>query len=148
MTDDVWTEEAARHDDDDTAAMFAPELLQRTVRFLQNEAAGGRVLEFAVGTGRVALALAARGVPVDGVELSQPMVDRLRAKPGGTNISVTVGNMTTTQLPDRYSLIYLVFNTISNLLIQEEQVACFRNASAHLVPGGSSSSSAHLTSAG
>ena len=99
-------------------------------------AAGGQVLEFAVGTGRVALALSARGVPVAGIDLSEPMVAELRAKPAGAEFEVVVGDMATTRVPGEFALVYVVFNTISNLLSQDKQVECFRNAARHLAPGG------------
>lgn len=100
-------------------------------------ARGGRgALEFAVGTGRVALPLSARGVPVSGIELSPPMVERLRAKPGADAVPVTIGDMTTTRVDGAFSLVYLVFNTVENVTSQDEQVAVFGNAAAHLAPGG------------
>lgn len=99
-------------------------------------AGDGRALEFAIGTGRVAVPLAGRGVPVTGIELSRPMIDQLRTKAGEDTIAVVVGDMASATAPGTYTLVYLVFNTISNLLSQREQVACFRNAARHLVPGG------------
>lgn len=99
---------------------------------------GGRALELAIGTGRVALPLAARGVTVAGIELSPAMVARLRAKPGGdeTSVPVVVGDMASAVVPGPFDLVYLVFNTIMNLTSQDAQVACFSNAARHLVPGG------------
>ncbi len=114
-----------------TAAALAPML-----DVLEELAARGPALELAIGTGRVALPLAARGVPVTGIELSADMVAQLRAKPGGQGLPVAVGDMSTLRVPGTYSLVYLVFNTLSNLLAQDEQVACFANAAAHLEPGG------------
>ncbi|WP_211366745.1 class I SAM-dependent methyltransferase [Pseudonocardia kunmingensis] len=116
--------------------MFAPEVLEPTVDRLVELAGGGRALEFAIGTGRVAVPLAARGVPVTGIELSRPMIDRLRTKVDEASVPVVVGDMATARAPGSYTLVYLVFNTISNLLTQAEQVACFRNAARHLGPGG------------
>jgi SAM-dependent methyltransferase len=116
--------------------MYAPEVLGPTVDRLAGLAADGRALEFAIGTGRVAVALAERGVPVTGIELSRPMVDRLRAKADEATIPVILGDMATATAPGEYSLVYLVYNTIANLLTQAEQVACFRNAARHLVAGG------------
>jgi len=116
--------------------MFAPEVLGPTVDRLAELAGGGRVLEFAIGTGRVAVPLVERGVPVAGIELSRPMVDQLRTKAGDATIPVVIGDMATASAPGRYALVYLVFNTISNLLTQAEQVACFRNAARHLTPSG------------
>ncbi len=116
--------------------MFAAEVLGPTVDLLAELAGDGAALEFAVGTGRVALPLAARGVPVSGIELSRSMVDRLRAKPGAERIGVTIGDMATTRLPQQFRLVYLVDNTIGNLTTQDQQVACFANAASHLEPGG------------
>jgi SAM-dependent methyltransferase len=99
-------------------------------------AGGGRALEFGIGTGRIAVPLAARGVPVHGIDMSRAMVARLRAKPGGEQIGVTIGDFATTRVEGTFSVAYLVFNTIMNLTTQEAQVACFRNAAAHLAPGG------------
>ena len=116
--------------------MFAPDVLGPTVDRLAELAGGGRALEFAVGTGRVAVPLAERGVPVTGIELSRPMVERLRAKADESTIPVVVGDMATAAAPGEFTLVYLVYNTISNLLTQAEQVACFRNAARHLGRGG------------
>ena len=116
--------------------MFAPEVLGPTVDRLVELAGEGRALEFAIGTGRVAVPLAERGVRVTGLELSQPMIDQLRTKVDEETIEVVVGDMATERVPGEYTLVYLVYNTISNLLSQEEQVACFRNAARHLVAGG------------
>lgn len=133
---DIWDVETARDYDTPGTGMFAPEVLDPTVDRLAALAAGGRALEFAVGTGRVAVPLAARGVPVTGIELSQPMIDRLRTKVDEATLPVVAGDMATTRAPGEYALVYLVFNTISNLLSQAEQVACFRNAARHLRPEG------------
>jgi SAM-dependent methyltransferase len=116
--------------------MFAADVLKPTVDRLVELAEGGRVLEFAIGTGRVAVPLAERGVPVTGIELSSPMVDKLHSKVDEAAIPVVIGDMATARAPGDYTLVYLVFNTISNLLTQAEQVACFRNAARHLIPGG------------
>lgn len=134
--DDIWDVEAAESYDTPGTGMFAPEVLERTVARLAELAAGGRALEFAIGTGRVAVPLAERGVPVTGIELSRPMLDRLRTKADAATIPVVVGDMSTTRAPGEYTLVYLVYNTIGNLLTQAEQVECFRNAARHLVPGG------------
>lgn len=107
-----------------------------TVTFLADLARAGPVLEFAIGTGRIALPLAARGLRVDGIELSPDMVEQLRAKPGGADLDVTMGDMSTTTAPDRYRLIFLVFNTIFNLLTQDDQVRCFENAARQLTDDG------------
>jgi SAM-dependent methyltransferase len=134
--EDIWDADAARRYDTPGTGMFAPEVLGPTVDRLAELAGGGRALEFAVGTGRVAVPLAERGVSVTGVELSLPMLERLRTKADDATIPVVVGDMATANAPGPYALVYLIFNTISNLLTQAEQVACFRNAARHLVPGG------------
>lgn len=136
MEQDVWTEQVARTYDTSSAYMFSPEVLGPTVEFLARRAEGGPALEFAIGTGRVALPLRERGVSVTGIELSEPMVRELRRKPGGDGIPVTPGDMADVRVPGEFSLVYLVYNTIGNLLTQDEQVACFRNAARHLRPGG------------
>lgn len=107
-----------------------------TVAFLEQLARGGRTLELAIGTGRIALPLAARGVRIDGIDFSPAMIARLRAKPGGAQIAVTLGNFADVAVPDAYDLIYVVFNTLFNLLTQDEQVRCFQNVAAHLTAGG------------
>jgi SAM-dependent methyltransferase len=109
---------------------------EATVAFLQKLARGGPALELAIGTGRIALPLAARGIRVDGIDFSPAMVARLRAKPGGAQIAVTMGNFADVAIPGAYRLIYLVFNTLFNLLTQDEQVRCFENAAAHLTTDG------------
>ena len=134
--DEVWDVEAAQNYDSPGTGMFAPEVLGPTIDFLADLAGGGRALELAIGTGRVAVPLAERGVPVTGIELSAPMVAQLRTKVDEAAIPVVMGDMATAVAPGEYSLVYLVFNTISNLLTQAEQVACFRNAARHLTPGG------------
>ncbi len=134
--DDVWDVGAAQRYDTPGAGMFAPEVLGPTVDRLVEIAGGGRALELAIGTGRVAVPLAERGVPVTGIELSQPMIDQLRTKVDETTIPVVVGDMSTALAEGAFSVVYLVYNTISNLLTQAEQVACFRNAARHLTPGG------------
>ena len=136
MSDGVFDDPVAVRYDADVADMFAPDVLDPAADFLAHLAAGGRALEFAVGTGRVALALSARGVDVAGIEMSEAMVKQLRAKPGGDDLEVAIGDMTSASVPGEFSLVYLVFNTIGNLLTQDEQVACFVNAAEHLAPGG------------
>ncbi|WP_086055263.1 class I SAM-dependent methyltransferase [Protofrankia coriariae] len=133
--EEIWGVDTARRYDTPGIGMFAPEVLGPAVDRLAALAGDGRALEFAIGTGRVAVPLAERGVPVTGIELSRPMVDRLRAKAGEAAIPVVLGDMATTVVPGEYTLVYLVYNTISNLLTQAEQVACFRNAARHLTPG-------------
>jgi SAM-dependent methyltransferase len=134
--DEIWDADAAAHYDTPGTGMFAPDVLGPTVDRLASLAGDGSALEFAIGTGRVAVPLAARGVPVTGIELSRPMVEQLRTKADEATIPVVIGDMATTTAPGTYTLVYLVFNTIANLLTQAEQVACFRNAARHLEPGG------------
>jgi len=134
--EEIWDAEAAESYDTPGTGMFAPEVLGPAVDRLAELAGDGRALEFAIGTGRVAVPLSARGVPVTGIALSQPMIGRLRAKAADTAIPVIAGDMATARAPGEYTLVYLVYNTISNLLTQAEQVACFRNAARHLRPGG------------
>jgi SAM-dependent methyltransferase len=134
--EEIWDDDAAQSYDTPGVDMFADEVLVPVVDRLAELAGKGRALEFAIGTGRVAVPLAERGVPVTGIELSRPMIERLRVKVDEATIPVVVGDMATATAPGEYSLVYLVYNTISNLLTQAEQVACFRNAARHLVPGG------------
>ena len=134
--EDIWNAAAAARYDTPGEGMFAPDVLDPAVDRLAELAGDGRALEFAIGTGRVGVPLAQRGVPVVGIELSRPMVDQLRTKLDDAALAVVVGDMATTRVPGDFTLVYLVFNTISNLQTQAEQVACFRNAARHLVPGG------------
>ena len=133
---DLWDAEAAARYDQSSAEMFAPDVLDPTVDLLARLAGDGPALELAIGTGRVGVPLAARGVPVTGIELSEPMVDQLRHKVGEQELPVMIGDMATTRVPGEFSLVYLVYNTIGNLRTQDEQVECFRNAGRHLAPGG------------
>src|SRR5438105_1017592 len=116
--------------------MFDPAVVGPVVDLLVELAGSGRALELGIGTGRIALPLAQRGVPVHGIELSKAMAARLRAKPGGDDIGVTIGDFATATVDGTFSVAYLVFNTISNLTTQAGQVACFRNVAAHLERGG------------
>ena len=125
---------AATYDDD--VAASDQDSIDAAVDLLFELANGGRALEFAIGTGRIGLPLARRGLAVEGIELSPAMVARLRAKEGGGEIEVAIGDMATKRVAGRFSLVYLVFNTINNLTTQEAQIACFQNAAAHLEPGG------------
>ncbi|MFD3627586.1 class I SAM-dependent methyltransferase [Streptomyces sp. DSM 116494] len=134
--EEIWNADAARRYDTPGTGMFAPEVLGPAVDLLARLAGEGAALEFAVGTGRVAVPLAGRGVPVTGIELSPPMVAQLRTKADESAVPVVIGDMATTTAPGEYTLVYLVYNTISNLLTQAEQVECFRNAARHLEPGG------------
>jgi SAM-dependent methyltransferase len=132
----TWGAEIAEVYDQTYAAKFAPPVLGPIVDLLAELARGGPALEFAVGTGRVALPLAARGIAVHGVELSPHMAERLLAKPGADAVGVTIGDMTTTRVPGTFRLVYLVANTIMNVTSQDDQLAVFGNAAAHLEPGG------------
>jgi SAM-dependent methyltransferase len=133
---EVWGEEIAERYDVSSGEHFAPDVLEPTVDLLAGLAGSGPALEFAVGTGRVGIPLTARGVPVTGIELSAPMIAQLRQKVDETTLPVVMGDMATTQVPGEFSLVYLVWNSISNLRTQQEQVECFRNAARHLRPGG------------
>lgn len=134
--EEIWDTDAAQRYDTPGTGMFAPEVLGPAVDRLAELADGGPALEFAIGTGRVAVPLVERGVAVAGIELSHPMVEKLRTKVDAATVPVVLGDMATTRAPGEYALVYLVFNTISNLLTQDEQVACLRNAARHLEPGG------------
>ncbi len=133
---DIWDSDAASRYDTPGTGMFAPDVLGPTVERLRTLAAGGRALEMAIGTGRVAVPLAATGVPVSGIELSQPMIDRLRTKADAATIPVVLGDMAVARAEGRFRLVFLVFNGISNVLTQEAQIAVFENAARHLEPGG------------
>jgi SAM-dependent methyltransferase len=135
-SNEIWDAEAARRYDTPGEGMFAPAVLDPAVDRLAELADGGRALEFAIGTGRVGIPLAERGVPVSGIELSPDMIAQLRAKVDDSALPVLEGDMSAARAPGEFNLVYLVFNTISNLLTQESQVECFRNAARHLVPGG------------
>lgn len=133
---DLWDRETALRYDDPESAMFSPEVLGPTVDFLAELAGGRPALELAIGTGRVAVPLAQQGVPVTGIELSEPMVEQLRRKASAAQIPVVVGDMASARVDGEFALVYLVFNTLGNLRTQDEQVECFRNAVRHLAPGG------------
>ncbi|MET4619234.1 SAM-dependent methyltransferase [Arthrobacter sp. 2762] len=132
----LWDQEAATHYDTPGEGMFSPEVLGPTVEVLSELAGDGPAVEFAIGTGRVAIPLSEAGVRVSGIELSHAMIARLREKVGEDRIPVLQGDMTLARLDTNFSLAYLVFNTIANLLTQDEQIRCFQNAASHLVPGG------------
>jgi SAM-dependent methyltransferase len=132
----VFDETIAARYDGTSGEMYRSEVLDPTVDFLEKLAGGGAALELGVGTGRVALPLGARGIPVHGIDISAPMLEQLRRKPGSERIAVTLGDFASTRVAGTFRLVYLLFNTITNLTTQEEQVACFRNAAAHLEPGG------------
>ncbi len=134
--DGYFGERVAARYDESSADRFDPAVLDPVVDLLAGLAGGGRALELGIGTGRVALPLARRGVAVHGIDLSRAMVTRLRAKPGGDAIGVTIGDFATTRVDGTFAVAYLVFNTIMNLTTQAAQVACFRSVAAHLEPGG------------
>ena len=134
--DGYFDERVAARYDESAADMFDPAVLDPVVDFLVGLARSGRALELGIGTGRIALPLAQRRVPIHGIELSQAMAARLHAKPGGEDIGVTIGDFATTNVEGSFSVAYLVANTIMNLTKQAAQVACFRNVAAHLEPSG------------
>src|SRR5712691_9871386 len=136
MPEDYFGERVAERYDDPTDEMFQPAAVDPVVDFVGDLAGDGAALELGIGTGRIALPLAQRGTRVHGIDLSEAMVARLRAKPGAEQIGVTIGDFATTTVEGRFSVAYLVFNTIMNLTTQAEQIACFQNVAAHLEPGG------------
>jgi len=137
MREDHFGPEVAASYDEAVAEMFDSAAVSPAVEMLAQLANDGRALEFAIGTGRIALPLAAHGVEVSGIELSEAMVEQLRQKPGGGDVQVTIGDMASTRVAGSFRLVYLVFNTIGNLTSQDAQIACFVNACAHLQAGGS-----------
>jgi SAM-dependent methyltransferase len=136
MPENHFGERVAARYDQSSADMFDPAVVEPVVDFLADLAGDGAAIELGIGTGRIALPLARRGVPVHGIDLSDAMVSRLRAKPDAERIDVTIGDFATTTVDGTFTLAYLVFNTINNLTTQDEQVACFRNVAEHLEPGG------------
>ncbi|WNM35899.1 class I SAM-dependent methyltransferase [Streptomyces sp. Li-HN-5-11] len=133
---ELWTRGVAERYDAEESERSSAAFLGPTLDFLTALAADGRALEFAIGTGRVGVPLRARGVPVAGIELSEHMAAVLRRKIDEDRLPVVIGDMATTVVPGEFTLVYLVYNTITNLLTQDEQVECFRNAARHLAPGG------------
>jgi len=136
MPENYFGEGVAERYDESSTEMFHPAVVGPVVDFLAGLAGDGAALELGIGTGRVAIPLSRRGVAVHGIDLSPQMVAQLRAKPGSGGIGVTVGDFATTRVEGRFSLAYLVFNTIGNLTTQDGQVACFQNVAAHLEPRG------------
>lgn len=132
----LWDDAVAKEYDTPGQGMFSPEVLRPTVELLSELADDGPAIEFAIGTGRVAIPLAEAGVQVSGIELSHAMISRLREKVGEDQIPVVQGDMIKASAGGNFSLAFLVFNTISNLLTQDDQVRCFQNAARHLAPGG------------
>jgi SAM-dependent methyltransferase len=136
MARDYFGERIAERYDETAAGMFDSAVVEPVVDLLADLAFDGTALELGIGTGRIALPLAQRGIRVHGIDLSEAMVARLRAKPGAEQIEMTIGDFATATVPGRFSVAYLVFNTIMNLTTQDDQVACFSNVAAHLAPGG------------
>jgi SAM-dependent methyltransferase len=136
MPEDYFDEPVAARFDERYADLAEPAVVDPMVDFLVERAGDGAALELGIGTGRIALPLARRGVRVHGIELSEAMAARLRAKPGAEEIGVTIGDFASARVGGSFSIAYLVANTIMNLTTQEEQVACFRNVAAHLESGG------------
>jgi SAM-dependent methyltransferase len=136
MTEDYFEGRVAERYDSGLGEWGDPAVIASTVDFLAELAGDRAALELAIGTGRIALPLAARGVRVHGIDLSPDMVAQLRAKPGGDDIPVAIGDFATTQVGEGFSLAYLVFNTIGNLTTQEAQAACFENVAGQLRSGG------------
>ncbi|HLJ04396.1 MAG TPA: class I SAM-dependent methyltransferase [Solirubrobacteraceae bacterium] len=136
MPEDHFGEDVAATYDDEVAEMLDASTTDAAVEFLAELAGEDGALELGIGTGRIAIPLARRGVAVSGIDLSSAMVARMRGKPGGSEIPVTLGDFAATRVEGRFSLAYLVFNTIMNLTTQDEQVACFQNVARHLEPGG------------
>jgi SAM-dependent methyltransferase len=134
--DGYFDERVAARYDESAEVMSDASAVDPVVEFLDELAGTGGALELGIGTGRIALPLAQRGVPVHGIELSKAMVAKMRAKPGGEEIGVAIGDFATTTVDGTFSVVYLVWNTIMNLTSQAAQVACFRNAAAHLERGG------------
>jgi SAM-dependent methyltransferase len=136
MPQNIFTGRIAEGYDRGSPDMYEPSVLEATVGFLVDAARGGAALELGIGTGRVALPLSQRGVEVHGIDISPDMVMQLQKKAGSETIAVTIGDFATTKVPGTFSVVYMVYNAISNLTTQDEQVDCFRNAAGHLAPGG------------
>jgi SAM-dependent methyltransferase len=136
MPEDHFGEAVAARFDERYAHQADPAVVDAIVAFLVDLAGAGAALELGIGTGRIALLLAQRGVSVHGIDLSEAMVARLRAKPGAEQVGVTVGDFAATTVERRFSLVYVVANTIMNLTTQDEQVTCFQNAAVQLEPNG------------
>ena len=136
VAENYFDEPVAERYDESSAGMFDPAVVDPAVDFLAGLAGSGAALELGVGTGRIAVPLTRRGVRVHGIDLSAAMIERLRAKPGAEAVEATIGDFATTRVDGTFRVAYLLFNTIMNLTSQDEQVDCFRNAAAHLEPGG------------
>jgi SAM-dependent methyltransferase len=136
VTDPVFDSRIAAIDASADTGMHAPEVVSTTVEFLTELAGEGPALEFGIGTGRIAIPLHEAGIAVTGIDLSPHMVAKLHERPGGEDIAVTIGNIANATVDGAFSLVYAIWNTFINLMTQEEQVDCFRNAARHLAPGG------------
>jgi SAM-dependent methyltransferase len=136
VAEEYFGERVATDYDEHSAVMFDPAVLEPAVATLAELAGDGPALEFAIGTGRIALPLAQRGLTVKGIDTSEAMLEQLRAKPGAERVEAQVGDMAATRVDGEFSLVFLVFNTIFNLTTQDGQVACFENAARHLRTGG------------
>lgn len=136
VSSDVWDDDTAAAYETDSADMFRPETIAPAVRLLSDYAGPGPALAFAIGTGRLAIPLARRGIPVTGIDLSPAMVAQLRSKASAEEIPAVIGDMATTVVPGEFTLVFLPWNSLSNLRTQDEQVECFRNAARHLRGGG------------
>jgi SAM-dependent methyltransferase len=136
MPHNIFTGHVAVSYDRESPDMYDPHVLEPAVNFLADTAKHGPILELGIGTGRVALPLSQRGLEVSGIDISSDMLAELHRKPGSESIVTMVGDFATTTMPGTFALVYLVYNTISNLTTQAEQVACFQNAAQHLDPGG------------
>jgi SAM-dependent methyltransferase len=136
MPENHFNERVAARYDADSDHMFQPAIVAPAVRFLADLAGTGGALELGVGTGRIALPLSREGVAVHGIDLSQAMIDRMKAKAGAEAIVVTIADFASAKVGTTFALVYVAFNTIMNLTTQDEQVACFRNAAEHLEPDG------------
>lgn len=136
MPDNYFGEHVAQRYDASASDMFDESVVEPTVHFLANLASGGAALELGIGTGRIALPLSQAGVPVHGIDLSDAMLEQLRAKPGADRIGLTLGDFAHVRVQGSFTVAYLVFNTIANLTTQDEQVACFANVARHLEPAG------------
>jgi len=136
MPEDHFAGKVADRYDESSADMFDPAVVDPIVDFLADLAGDGDALELGIGTGRIALPLSKGGVRVSGIDLSKDMVAKLKEKPGGEEIEVVIGDFATARVEGRFTLAYLVFNTINNLTTQDAQVACFQNVADHLEPSG------------
>jgi len=136
MPEDHFAGKVAERYDESSADMFDPAVVDPIADFLADLAGDGDALELGIGTGRIALPLSKRGVRVSGIDLSKDMVAKLKEKPGGEEIEVVIGDFATARVEGRFTLAYLVFNTINNLTTQDAQVACFQNVADHLEPSG------------